>query len=174
MRESQRLNVSHSSVTLGQHLDVFLHTYVPTRAAKNPFEDSLDCPLAELKVLQVVGKRRVDGSGRHEPVYAFRREAKPEIPTALFEYCLDDYWKHRYAEEATLTYRYVAITPGSIGQLLKLPEDDIRARLDVYATSDLHRPYSYQPSAVQGLVSRRVVGVRDFLAAVYTEETSIG
>jgi hypothetical protein len=174
MRESQRLNVSHSSVTLGQHLDVFLHTYIPTRVAKNPFEDSLDCPLAELELLQVVGERRVDGSGRREPVYAFRREAKPEITTALFEYCLDDYWQHRHAEEATLTYRDVAIAPGSIGQLLKLPEDDVRARLDVYAASELQRPYSYQPSAVQGLVSRRVVGVRDFLAAVYTEETSIG
>jgi len=170
VRESRRLNVSHSEVTLGQHLDVFLHTYVSPRGTKGVLEESLDCPLAELELLQVVGERRVDGTGRREPVYAFRRETKPDITTARFEYCLHDYWQRRHAGEATLTYRDVAIAPGSIGQLLKLPEDDIRTRLDVYAVSDALRPFSYQPSAVQGLVTRRDVGPRDFLAAVYTEE----
>jgi len=170
VRESRRLNVSHSEVTLGQHLDVFLHTYVSTRGTKGILEESLDCPLAELELLQIVGERRVDGAGRREPVYAFRRETKPDITTALFEYCLHDYWQRRHAGEATLTYRDVAIAPGSIGQFLKLPEDDIRTRLDVYAVSDALRPFSYQPSAVQGLVTRRDVGPRDFLAAVYTEE----
>src|SRR5581483_7423582 len=46
IRESRRLNLPHSDVTLGQHLDVFLHTYVPTRGARGAFEDTLDCPLA--------------------------------------------------------------------------------------------------------------------------------
>ena len=80
--------------------------------------------MAELELLQVVGERRVDGSGRREPVYAFRREAKPDITPALFEYCLNYYWENRHAGEATLTYRDVAFAPGSIGQILKLPEDD--------------------------------------------------
>lgn len=171
MRESQRINLPHSEVTLGQHLDVFLHTYTSIRGAKDTIEDSLDCPLADLELLQVVGERRVDGSGRREPVYAFRREAKPEITTAIFEFCLDDYWQ-RHAGEATLTYREVATTPGSIGQVFKLPEDDIRARLDLYILSDAQRPFSYQPSAVQGLVSRRDAGSHNFLAAVYAEANS--
>jgi hypothetical protein len=159
-------------VTLAQQLDVFLHTYIPTRGVKSAFEDWLDCPLAELELLHRVGERRVDGSGRHEPVYAFRREAKPEITMALLEYCLDDYWRRRHAREATLTYRDVATAPGSIGQVFKLPEDDIRTRLDACALIDSQRPFGYQPSAVQGLVSRRDVGDRDFLAAVYAEEVN--
>ena len=170
IRESRQLNLSHSEVTLGQHLDVFLHTYVSTRGAKGILEESLDCPLAELELLQVVGERRVDSTGRREPVYAFRRETKPDITMALFEYCLDDYWRRRHAGEATLTYRDVAIAPGSLGQLLKLPEDDIRTRLDVYAVPDARRPFSYQPSAVQGLVTRRDVRSRNFLATLYREE----
>lgn len=174
VRESQRLNASHSEVTLGQHLDVFLHTYIPSRGAKSAFEDSLDCPLAELELLQVVGERRLDGSGRREPVYAFRREAKPEITAALFEYCLDDYWQNRHLGEATLTYRHVATAPGSIGQAFKLPEDDVRTRLDAYTQTDSRRPFSYQPSAVQGLLSRRNFGERDFLTAVYAEELNGG
>lgn len=174
VRESQRLNAPHSEVTLSQHLDVFLRTYISAGNTKNAFEDSLDCPLAELELLQTVGERRVDSSGRREPVYAFRREAKPEITTTLFEYCLDSYWQQRHAREATLTYRDVATVPGSIGQVFKLPEDDIRTRLDIYATDDTHRPFNYQPSAVQGLVSRRGVERRDFLAAVYAEEANGG
>ncbi len=173
-RESQRLNASHSAVTLGQHLDVFLRTYVSTPNSLGPREDSLDCPLAELELLQSVGERPADGTGRREPVYAFRRDAKPEITTALFEYCLDDYWQRCHPEEATLTYRDVAIAPGGMGQLFKLPEDDLRARLDVYAAPDCQRPFRYQPSAVQGLVSRREVENWDFLATVYAEEDSSG
>ena len=89
---------------------------------------------------------------------------------ALLENCLDDYWRRRHAGEATFTYRDVAIAPGSLGQLLKLPEDDIRTRLDVYAVPDARRPFSYQPSAVQGLVTRRDVRSRNFLATLYREE----
>ncbi|MCC7368833.1 MAG: DUF4007 family protein [Chloroflexi bacterium] len=174
MREARRRNVSHSEVTLGQHLDIFLHTYIATRTAKGGFEDSLDCPLAELELLHQVGERRADGSGRREPVYAFRREAKPEVATALFEFCLDDYWRQHRPVEATRAYRDVATAPGSIGQVFKLPEDDIRSRLDAYALNDSPRPFRYQPSAVQGLVSRRDVRERDFLAAVYLEEGNGG
>ena len=170
--ESRRLNMSHSDVTLGQHLDAFLHTYVATNGSSGPPEESLDCPLAELELLQRVGERRGDGSGRRETVYAFRREAKPEVTTELFEYCLDDFWKRRHPGEATLTYRDVAVAQGSIGQLFKLPEDDIRVRLDVYAVPEILRPFNYQPSAVQGLVSRRDEGTWDFLSAVYGEEGS--
>ena len=169
VRESHRLNHPHSEVTLEQHLDVFLHTYVPSRGAKGAFEDTLDCPLAELELLQVVGERRVDGSGRREPVYAFRREAKPEITPALFEYCIDDYWRRQHAHEATLSYRDIATAQGSVGQLLKLPEDDVRARLDVYASPRSQRPFSYQPSAVQGLLSRRGDEAGDLLGAVFDE-----
>jgi hypothetical protein len=172
-RESQRLNVTHSEVTLGQHLDVFLHTYVPVASARSAFEDSLDCPLAELELLQQVGERRADGSGRREPVYAFRREAKPEIDTPLFEYCLDDYWR-RHRSEATLSFRDITTAPGSIGQVFKLPEDDIRTRLDIYTLADSLRPFGYQPSAVQGLITRRDFKARDYLAAVYIEEVNGG
>jgi uncharacterized protein DUF4007 len=168
VREVRQLNVPHTDVTLGMHLDVFLHTYVATRTAKGGFEETLDGPLADLELLHQVGERRGDGSGRREPVYAFRREAKSEVTTGLFEYCLDDYWRRHRIGEATLTYRDVATAPRSIGQTFKLPEDDIRSRLDTYALPD-SRLFRYQPSAVQGLVSRRDGEERDLLAAAYAE-----
>jgi hypothetical protein len=174
VREARRLDVSHSEVTLGIHLDVFFHTYIPSRIAKAGLEQSLDSPLAELELFQKVGERRADGSGRREPVYAFRREAKPEVTMALFEYCLNDYWRRHRINEATLAYRDVATAPCSIGQVFKLPEDDVRGRLDTYTLPGSTVPFKYQPSAVQGLVFRRDKGGHDFLRAVYTQEANGG
>lgn len=168
-RESKRLGHDHSEVTLAQHFDVFLHTYVSSRA-QVAAEDSLDGPLVDLALLQYVGDRRAGGTGRREPVYAFRREAKSEITAELFEYCLHDYWQQWHPAEATLTFRDVAVAPCSIGQVFKLPEDDVRARLEAYVGPETHGPFRYQPSAVQGLVTRRGARIPDasqFLAAVY-------
>src|ERR1035437_6219746 len=57
-RESERLGLKHSDVTLSQHLDVFLHTYVPSRHPAIAVEDSLDGPLVDLELLECVGERR--------------------------------------------------------------------------------------------------------------------
>jgi hypothetical protein len=169
-REAHRVNAVHSDVTLGIHLDVFLHTYVPPRMVKGGFEQALDSPLAELELLQQVGERRVDGSSRREPSYSFRREPKPEVTKAVFEYCLDDFWRRYKETDSTLAFRDVAMTAHSVGQVFKLPEDDVRGRLDTYAMSESSAPFRYQPSAVQGLIFRRNPNARDFLAAVYEPE----
>jgi uncharacterized protein DUF4007 len=152
-RESANAGLSHSDVTLGQHLDVFLHTYLPSRAEATA-EDSIDGPLVELALLQHVGEQRVGDGGRRESVYAFRREPKPEIPAELFEYCLHDFWQQWHPGEATLTFRDVAAAPCGVGQVFKLPEDDVRARLEAYAKPRADTPFTYQASAVQGLVTR--------------------
>lgn len=168
--EARRMSAIHSDVTLAIHLDVFLHTYVAARTTKAAGEQALDSPLAELELLHQVGERRADGSSRREPSYAFRREPKPEVTKALFEYCLDDYWRRYKKSDSTITFRDVAMAPFSVGQVLKLPEDDVRSRLDVYAMTDSAAAFNYQPSAVQGLIFRRDHGARDFLATVYAQE----
>ena len=122
---------SLSPVTLGQHLNVFLHTYVPTRSSKGSVqEDSLDSPLVELELLRQAGERPSDETGRREPVYVFRRDRKPEISPGLFAYCLHDYWRLRHRGEGTLSFRQIATGHGSPGQVFKLPEEDLRERLD--------------------------------------------
>ena len=168
-RESENAGLSHSDVTLGQHLDVFLHTYLPSRTSASA-EDSIDCPLVELAFLQHVGEQRMGDTGRREPVYAFRREAKSDVTAELFEYCLHDFWQQWRPAEATLTFREVAVAPGSLGQVFKLPEDDLRSRLEAYAHSEAAEPFIYRPSAVQGLVTRGPscpAQTIDLLRAVY-------
>jgi hypothetical protein len=121
-----------SPVTIDQHWDTFLHTYVPTRGRKGEVqEDNLDCPLVELELIVRVGERAVEkAAGRAEPVYAFRREEKPDITPALFVYCLNDFWEKRHGTENTVTFREVAHGHGSPGQIFKLPEDDMRTRVE--------------------------------------------
>ena len=168
-RESAKLGHSHSAITLSQHLDAFLHTYLSSRSSKVGIEDSLDGPLVDLTLLQPVGERKADG-GRWETVLAFRREPKPDITSALFDYCLEDFWAKFRDGEETLILREVTLGACSPGLIFKLPEDDVRSRLEAYAASGTKRPFLYQPSAVQGLLSRRK-GVKAItLAEIYEKE----
>ncbi|MFT3975706.1 MAG: DUF4007 family protein [Sphingomonas bacterium] len=165
LRESARLGFSHSEVTLAQHLDIFLHSYHPSRGSTG-VEDSLDGPLVELALIQPVGERRTE-SGRFETVYAFRREPKADITPALFAYCIADYWTRFRPQEETLTLREIASAPSSPGQVFKLPEDDVRSRLELYANAKSDAPFSFVPSAIQGLLSRPVGGHRPTLRDIY-------
>jgi hypothetical protein len=138
--EATKQDRALSDTTLSQHLDIFLHTYLPARGKKGEvLEDNLDCPLTELNLLLPAGERLielVDGR-RHEPVYAFRRDRKPEITGPLLAYCIHDFWRQNRLQEASLTFREVAVVPGSVGQLFKLSEQDLRDRLESLGSDSL-------------------------------------
>ncbi len=167
--EAERLGRRLSRVTLEQHFDTFLHTYVPTRSRKGDIqEDNLDCPLVEIELIQKVGERRFDNAGRRESIYTFRRESKEEITPELFAYCVDDFWRQRRTSEQTLTFRDLSVAHGSPGQVLKLPESDIRDRLEALET-DSHGAFHYRESASVQQVVRRNESDHDFLTAIYRQ-----
>lgn len=175
-KEAAKENDSLSQVTLEQHFNTFLHTYVPTRSLKGKVqEDNLDCPLVELELIVKVGDRELDrSSGKREPIYVFRREEKPEITPELFMYCLYDFWAKRHKSELTLSLREVAHGYGSPGQILKLPEEDIRTRVE-----DLARQtdefFTYSESANLQQIHRH--GEKDdieLVRAVYSMEMAHG
>lgn len=171
-QEAARQDEDISPVTVEQHFETFLHTYIATRGRKRDVqEDNLDCPLVELELIIKVGERALDRpSGRHESVYSFRREEKPEITPELFACCLNDFWQKRWAEEDTLPLREVAHGHGSPGQIFKLPEEDIRVRVEALA-SQTAGFFSYVEST--NLQQVRKHGARnniEMLKAVYSEE----
>ena len=138
-KEADSQGRSLSPVTLKQHFNIFLHTYVPTRGTKGEIlEDNLDCPLIELDLIRPIGERVSDGqNGKREPVYAFNRDPKPKISQELFAFCLSDFWEIYHPQEQTLSFREVASGRGSPGQIFKLPEQEIRERLeDIEAITD--------------------------------------
>ncbi len=175
LKESRRYQRTRSRVTIAQHLDIFLHTYLPTRRGpRSVREDILDCPLIEIELLQQIGERK-NSKGRREPVYAFRREAKAEITDGLFACCLAEYWDKERPAERTLSFRDIAVAVGSVGQVFKLPESDLRERLErLEAGTD--GAFVYQPSAAEPSVARRDAVDRGstggkLLAAAYAVES---
>lgn len=162
-RQSEALGYEHSQVTLAQHLDVFLHTYLPGRSANS--EESLDGPLVELELLQPIGERQAE-TGRWETLYGFRKEVKPEISTILFDYCLMDYARRLGDADQTLTFRDIAVMPGSPGQVFKLPELDVRSRLEE-RQADEHRGYTWKGSAIHGQLTKLPGHSGPTLAQVY-------
>lgn len=161
-----------SRATLEQHFDTFLHTYVPTRGRKGDVqEDNLDCLLVELQLIIKAGDREIDpASGKREPIYVFRREEKPDITPELFIYCLYDFWDKRHKNESTLPLRDVAHGYGSPGQIFKLPEEDVRNRLeDLARRSD--GLFSYAESANLQLIRlTRQAKPSNLLRAIYSAE----
>jgi hypothetical protein len=169
-QEAQRLDRKLSQVTLEQHFDTFLHTYVPTRSHKGEIrEDNLDCPLVELELIHKIGERRADSSGKRESIYAFRREPKEDITADLFAYCVAEFWRTRRATEQTLTFRDLSVAHGSPGQVFKLPESDIRDRLGALET-DPRSVFRYRESAASQQVVRIGSADQDLLSTVYRRE----
>ncbi len=161
-----------SPVTLGHHFETFVHTYCPTRGRKGEIqEDNLDCPLVELELLVRVGERESGGaSGNREPIYAFRREEKPDITQGLFLFCLANFWQRRHQNEETLPLREIAHGYGSPGQIFKIPEENIRERLE-RLPDEKKTPFVYVDSAnIQQVRRRGDVSAIDLLKAVYAEE----
>ena len=168
-KEVAKSNRNLSPITLAQHFDIFLHTYVPTRGSQGDVqEDNLDCPLVELELIHKIGETARDKTGKRESIYAFRFEEKPEVTPALFIYCLDDFWNKYHTNELTLSFRDIAFGQGSPGQVFKLPEWDIRQRLDSME-QDSNGLFSYQESTILQQVVRSNVADNDLLAPIYSE-----
>lgn len=168
-REAMKQGSSLSLTTIAHHFEAFLHTYVATRGRKGTIqEDNLDCPLVELEFITRQGERESDGApGRHEAIYAFNRDWKPEISEELFIYSLNSFWQGRHADEATLSLREVAHGHGSPGQVLKLPEEDVRARLEEL-NKEPDNPFSYAESLnLQQVRRHRVCSELELLRRVY-------
>ena len=166
-RQSDRLGYEHSEITLGQHLDVFIHSYFAARGGKVPIEDSLDGPLVDLGLLVLSGERR-GASGRWENVYSFRREPKPGVTLRLFEHCVREFWVQHAPEDQTLLVRAIATAPASPGQVFKLTEDDVRQRLEEISNKGKGASLRYQALAVQGMAIRQ--GKAPALADIYRED----
>lgn len=165
-QKAQDVSRKATEVTLAQHFDVFLHTYVPTTARKGEVqEDNLDSPLTELSLLARSGERRGQ-DGRREAIYAFSNEHKPEISDQLFYYCLDSFWTRHHNEEKTLPLRQVQIGNGGPGLAFRLPEDDVRERVRRIAESS-GGALQFQESLVLNQLIRVRPQSRDLLAGIY-------
>ena len=143
--EALNLKVNPSVIT--RDVDCFIRTYVQSRNAKlGLLEDSLDCPLSELGLIQDIGQRGL---------YVFSRGQQRELPNEIFIYALLEYWKTLEQATNVLSFDDIAYGAGSPGLVFKLDEDSISYRLDTIEkitngaltydeTSNLRQVYRHQ------------------------------
>jgi hypothetical protein len=155
-REAKKMGNSLSATTISQHVEVFFRSYLPTLSRKGEIlEDNLDCPLVELQFITQAGERFAPHGGRSEMLYVFNREPKLDITPELFLYALNAFWNARHSGETSLSLREVAHGHGSPGQVFKLPEDDVRDRLDELNRNN-RRNFSYADSVNVQQVCRAI------------------
>ena len=167
--EANSLNRQLSIVTLKQHFNIFLHTYIPTRGKKDVvLEDNLDCPLTELDLIRQIGETASDDNGKREPIYTFNRDPKPQISQPLFFYCLDDFWNNYHPNEKSLQFQEIASGHGSLGQVFKLSEQEIRDRLEEIEdfTDGAMR---FRESATSSQIQKQRNVKKNLLDAIYPE-----
>jgi hypothetical protein len=166
-------NLRASERTLHQHFDIFLSTYLAKKdEKKDVLEDNLDCPLAELGLIGQIGYKTLL-SGPREPVFAFRHEPKPDISSHLFSYCLDQFWTEYHAHEQTLSLQQISSGPRSPGRVFRLPEADIRTRLErLEQDTNGHFNYVESVSIQQVRRSTRTGAHKELLALMYREPSA--
>jgi hypothetical protein len=115
-----------SGVTLRQHFDIFLRTYVDGESSgpRALPEDTLDSPLTPLRLIRPHGEKKLV-SGRRETVYRIQTGPKPSLSLLTFRHCLHQWWNEAYPNEQALTVRQISLGDDSPGRVFRLPEASI-------------------------------------------------
>jgi hypothetical protein len=113
---SEAPNTRVTQNSLKRDVEVFLRTYTPGKSGKKRLEeDSFDCPLVELGLIQELEKG----------VFSFVRGPKPSLPHEIFIYGLLDYWNRRFDAQAVLSFEQIMHGVGAPGGAFKLAENEL-------------------------------------------------
>lgn len=108
--------------SLERDVEVFLRTYVPSRASRTvAVEDALDSPLVELRLL-----REDEAERRHE----FVRGPKPSLDDAAFGFAVLDHWSRVAPDRDTLGIDELARGAGSPGRVFQLDDRSLGERVE--------------------------------------------
>ncbi|WP_188519106.1 DUF4007 family protein [Alsobacter metallidurans] len=123
LSESGRLGKERtiSDITIRRDVECLVRTYfaLPGGARRAP-EDSIECPLAELGLIQKAGVGEL---------YRFRRGPKSSLPDEVFLFALLDFWRTYYAARKSFSVDFLTFERGSPGQVFLLDEEAVAERL---------------------------------------------
>ncbi len=145
--------------SLGRDIDCFVRTYVSARTSRTVvLEETLDCPLTELGLIQELEANHV---------YGFARGDHASLPLPVFAFALLTYWKRTAAPRSALTFDEIAYRPGSPGRVFKLSEDALCVYLDGMETCT-EGAISYDETAgLRQLYRRKDCNALDLLRTHY-------
>jgi hypothetical protein len=122
LRESGRLKEARiTEMTLKRDVECFVRTYA-TRpdGGRAGHEDSLECPLSELALVQCVDSAAT---------FQFRRGPKMTLPDEVFLYGLMRFWTVFYPTRREFSVEALCHEPGSPGRVFLLDEESVVERL---------------------------------------------
>jgi len=103
--------------TLNRDVDCFVRTYVPSRGGEKVVaEDSFDCPLTELGLIQALPDAES---------YQFAIGPKPSLPVAIFGFAVVSFWDQVRPGRQALALSECLYGDGSPGQVFKLDENSL-------------------------------------------------
>jgi hypothetical protein len=110
-----------SDVTIRRDVECLVRTYFASATgARRAPEDSIECPLAELGLIQKAGLGEQ---------YRFRRGPKASLPDAVFLFALVDFWLTFYPDRRSFSVDFLTFERGSPGQVFLLDEEAVAERL---------------------------------------------
>jgi hypothetical protein len=123
LREAGRLGKerSISDITIRRDVECLIRTYFAVAGGvRRAPEDSIECPLAELGLIQKAGVGEL---------YRFRRGPKPTLPDAVFLFALVDFWRTHFDTRRSCSVDFLTYERGSPGQVFLLDEAAVAERL---------------------------------------------
>lgn len=120
---AEKHSVTLNESSLSRDVDCFIRTYTSARATSKQAvaEESFDCPLQELGLLQ---------SSPDTELYRFSVGTKPSLPSHVLGYALSAYFDAVRAGRNTLSVQECLYGPGSPGQAFKLDENTFIAYVE--------------------------------------------
>jgi Protein of unknown function (DUF4007) len=110
-----------ASVSIRRDVECFIHTYVPSRTSRSLVEETLDCPLVELGLIQANSDAKT---------FYFRRGPQEALPDGILLYATLQFWQAFAPNSETLSISDIARQPGSPGRLFKIDESSLIGRFE--------------------------------------------
>jgi hypothetical protein len=154
-----------ASSSIQRDIDCFLRTYVASRQSQGVvLEDTLDCPLVELNLIQEAGDRQT---------FQFNRGPQPELPTGVLLFATLDYWQRTAPNAETLSLVDLAYHPGSPGRLFQIDEDSLAGRFEEFESLTKGKVGYGETAGLRQLYRRKTVSPLTILEQTYAKCQSL-
>ena len=110
-----------SDHTLHRDVNCFIRTYYQSRHITTIVEESFDCPLVELNLINELPESKG---------YEFQRGEKDTLPTQIFAATLAAFWSARFSAKDALPFSELMYAPISPGRIFRLDEDTMTTYLE--------------------------------------------
>ncbi len=159
--EKQSVNVNESS--LSRDIDCFVRTYTPAKAIgkQSVAEDSFDCPLQELGLLQA----SPDGE-----LFRFSVGAKQSLPSHIFGYALSQYFDAAPDGRNTMSVQECLYGSGSPGQAFKLDENTLITHVEELEKITKGRVALDETAGLKQIYRREKIDALKLLESYYKRE----